>query len=233
MIGPDLLDVSHEAWNTAATRLRSTGVFADEERMFPSSPVLRKTIAQFQKMVQSEGYSGGDLEIGEIDQSREGVDFLIFDRQRYSDVHSAVDAWYREYVDRWRKRIAERVADWIGRLEKLKATMREWLPADMSVVDRPATPMHEELMRKFKVSTAQMPTFEVRRGTERVMRVQPKGLWIIGANGRVDLITATASFILVDESEPLSGTPNWQYYTSANKQRPTQLDQAQFISLLN
>jgi hypothetical protein len=232
-MGADLPDVSHEAWSAATTRLRSTGVFADEERMFPSSSVLRKTIAQFQKMVQSEGYRGGDLEIDEIDRSREGVDFLIFDRQRHSDIHSAVDAWYSDYVDRWRTRITESVADWIRRLEQLKTTMQTWLPPDMSVVDRPPTPMYEELMRKFKVPMAQMPTFEVRRGTERVMRVQPKGLWIIGANGRVDLITTTASFILVDESEPLSGAPDWQYYTSANKRKLTRLDKARFISLLN
>jgi len=36
------------------------------------------------------------------------------------------------------------------------------------------------------------------------MRFQPKGLWVIGANGRVDLITKAAAPILVDQSEPLS-----------------------------
>jgi hypothetical protein len=59
------------------------------------------------------------------------------------------------------------------------------------------------LMRRFDVSPREMPVFELRSGPERVMRIQPKGLWIIGANGRVDLITKATAPILVDQSEPL------------------------------
>jgi hypothetical protein len=103
----------------------------------------------------------------------------------------------------------------------------------MSIANRTPTVMHEELMRKFNVPPTQMPTFEVIRGTERVMRVQPKGLWIIGANGRVDLITKKASYILVDEAEPSTPASNWHYYASGDKRRATEFDQAHFVSLLN
>jgi hypothetical protein len=111
--------------------------------------------------------------------------------------------------------------------------MEKWLPEGMAITGRAPTPMLEELMRKFNVGPAEMPTFEIVRGTERVMRVQPKGLWVIGANGRVDLITKNASYILVDESEPSSVTSDWNYYASTKERRATQLDQTHFLSLLN
>jgi hypothetical protein len=227
-----LLDISGETWKTAADRLGKTGVFADEEHSFPSSLVLRRNLAEFERGLRSKGYTGGALEIGDVDQLEEGVDFLAFDHQKHGDIHSAAAAWYGEYVERWHRLVAERVQDWVGRLDELKRMMENWLPVGMSIVDRPPTPMHENLMMRFNVPPAQMPTFEVRRGIERVMRVQPKGLWIIGANGRVDLTTPTASYILVDKSEPLSGTPDWHYYTSSNKLNSTQLGQAEFLRML-
>jgi len=79
--------------------------------------------------------------------------------------------------------------------------------AGLRIVDRHPTLMYEELMRRFQVSSVEMPTYGIVRDNARLMRVQPKGLWVIGANGRVDLVTKAASLILVDASEPLSGPP--------------------------
>jgi hypothetical protein len=229
----DLSNVPREAWETAIDRLRRVGVFADEERKFPEASVLRANLPLFEDKIHLTGLKTGDLTIGEIDRSREGVDFLIFDQQRYGDIHSAVSAWYSEYAERWHSIVSERVRDWIERLEQLKKAMLDWLPAGMSIADLAPTPMNEDLMRRFKVPAAQMPTFEVRRGVDRVMRVQPKGLWIIGANGRIDLTSATASYIMIDNSEPLSGSPDWCFYDSASKWKATKLDKVRFNNMLN
>jgi hypothetical protein len=229
----DLSEISNQAWQTAVERLHGCGVFADEERRFPSLPVLRNNLDRFEAVARSKGYAGGALEMGEIEQPREGVDFLIFDRETFGSVQSATAAWYKDYVDRWHGIVDNRVNDWIGRLNELRTTMEIWLPSGMSICDRAPTAMREELMRKFNVPPAKMPAFEILRGTDRVMRVQPKGLWVIGANGRVDLITKHASYILVDESEPSSGAANWNYYASTSQRIATQLDQAHFVSLLN
>ncbi|MFZ0507288.1 MAG: hypothetical protein WAM29_04135 [Methylocella sp.] len=228
----ELADVPREVWKTAVDRLSDVGVFADEERKFPSLPTLRRELAQFEMKLRSEDYKGGALAIDEVDQPGEGVNFLVFDRDKIGDARSAAAAWYREYQDRWHRRVGDSVRDWIRRLEDLKETMGRWLPSGMSIFDLPPIRMHEELMRKFNVQAASMPTFEVHEGQRKVMRVQPKGLWIIGANGRVDLITATSSLILVDQSEPYSDTPDWRYYAPNNRRKPTQFDQAAFIELL-
>ncbi len=228
----ELLDVPQAVWETAADRLRRIGVFADEEHKLPSLPLVRRNLGEFDAAVRAKGYTGGGLEVGEVDRPREGIDFLIFDHERHGNIRAAEAAWNGDYGNRWHEIVTRSVQDWIDRLTNLKATMASWLPGDMSIVDRPPTKMNEELMKGFNVPPAQMPTFEVHRGEARIMRVQPKGLWIIGANGRVDLTTAKASYILVDRSEPLSGAPDWQFYTSTNKWQSTPLDKVHFNEIM-
>ena len=229
----NLAEIPPEAWKAAAARLGAVGVFADEERKFPSVSMLRRESPQFEATLRKNGYAGGALAIEETDIPKEGIKFLVFDTAKFSSPESAEAAWYQDYLVRWHQRVSDKVNNWIDRLEILKGTMQTWLPNGMSIVDRPPTQMYEELMRKFNVPPAKMPTFEVVRGTKKVMRVQPKGLWITGANGRVDLITGKGSLILVDNSEFPSDTPDWHYYAPETRTSSAQLDKARFIDLLN
>jgi hypothetical protein len=110
-----------------------------------------------------------------------------------------------------------RVADWLERLATLRCQVASWIAeapelGSLTLCDLPPVPMSEDLMRRFGVKPAEMPAFELRDGSRRVMRFLPKGLWIIGANGRVDLITKSAAPILVDISEPFAGPSDWQLY---------------------
>jgi hypothetical protein len=227
----NLTEVQPAEWKVAADRLNDVGVFADEERRFPGPSTIRRELEQFETKVRSRGYTGRPLSIAEIDRPKEGVDFVIFDRTRIGDHLTAVATWSQDYAARWQERVEAGIADWIKRLNDLKATIQGWLPPDASVVDRPPTRMHEELMKRFRVPPAEMPTFEILQGERRLMRVQPKGLWIVGANGRVDLITPTRSLILVDRSRPLSGYPDWWFYAPDNKS-PIKLGRDQFLKLL-
>jgi hypothetical protein len=73
----------------------------------------------------------------------------------------------------------------------------------------------EELPRRVGIVNAeQPPTLHIVRPNETDVAVlSPRGLWIIGANGRVDLmIPRTVSsevYMLIDQSAPLSGAANW------------------------
>jgi hypothetical protein len=230
MVG-NVADIPQDMWDAAVSRLNQFGVFADEERKLPGLPTLQHEFTDFETTLRSKGYAGGHMEIGEIDQPNNDVTFLIFDQAKHRDVRSAAVTWEHEYWDRWHKLVADSVTDWLRRLDVLKVTMQSWLPPDMSIVDLTPTFMHEELMKKFNVPSVKMPTFEVRLGLNRIMKVQPKGLWIIGANGRVDLVTASASYILIDQSERFCPS-DWYYYNLTHKRTPTRLDKAQFVSLL-
>ena len=105
--------------------------------------------------------------------------------------------------------ISRRVDDWEERLVGLFAAIGGWLPDGWEA--RPGAPvvMHEELMRKFGVSAKRMPTLELKDRAGHVARLVPRGLWIIGSNGRVDLKRDGRHYLIVDMAESFEA-PDWQ-----------------------
>ena len=221
-------DLQPDAWAKAAERLNSVGVFADERRQFPSSPNLQ----QFDEKMRANGYSGGVLEVGDLENPKDGVSLVIFDKSKFTHAAEAVSAWDQEYQTRWHQRVQYRVSDWLSRLDNLSALIKSWLPSSMSIISRSPVMLREELMVKFGVPSANMPSFDIFEGNTRIMRVQPKGLWIIGANGRVDLITPKSSYIVVDKSSPEESESSWHFYSPDNKRKSTALDESSFRRLL-
>jgi hypothetical protein len=227
-----LHEVPEAAWKTAANRLNDVGVFADEERAFPDRIALNRGLPNFEAIVREHGYHGRPLSGSPIERPSEGVDFLIYDNTRLGDFQTATATWSQDYAARWRERVKVRVEDWIRRLNELKATIKSWLPSGLTIIDRPRISMREELMTRFGIPAAEMPSFEVHQGESKLMRVQPKGLWIVGANGRVDVITPTGSFILVDRSTPLSHQPDWFYSDPSQRTSLTRLTKETFLDIL-
>jgi hypothetical protein len=228
------IDVS--VWKSAADRLSQVGVFADEQGDFPAAQSARSLRDQIQEKLQSLGYSGGHICIHVFDTPQEGATYLLFDTTRFADSASAQNAWLDDYRRRWQAKVTERVDDWLERLTSLRQTFEQWIResgiAGLAIVDRPPVFMNEELMRRFRITPKAMPVYEILRNGKRLMRIQPKGLWVIGANGRVDLITRSASPILVDNSDSLSSQSDWQLYTGRDRRRSVPLTKEAFLDLL-
>lgn len=68
--------------------------------------------------------------------------------------------------------------------------------------------MHEELMERFEIPEREQPNLSVRspQGTE--IWIKPKGLWVIGANGRVDLFSPKGVYTLADTADKFE-PPHW------------------------
>ncbi len=194
------------------------------------------SLAALQAELHSAGYEVGDLAIDTLAKPHDDMDTLIYDRSRYGNLAEAEQAWERDYRGRWHDRIENSANDWIERLLALRSQMEAWLQtpelARLSIVDKPPVRMTEEIMDRFGVTPRLMPTFEIRAGNQRVMRFQPKGLWVIGANGGVDLFTKAAAPILFDQSAPLSRPSDWQLYDSSNHGRSVRLTQETFRDLV-
>jgi hypothetical protein len=236
---PDLdqfVGVPNTTWSRLAHRLSEVGVFADEEGDFLSHQAAVSLLPKIEQKLRSLGYSGGKVEVGILDRSQEGASYVLFDNDRFSGPTVAQNAWLDDYQHRWRERVASRVANWLGRLRELRNKIQGWIAESdidgLQIIDKPPALMHEELMRRFRVDAAKMPVYEISRDGRRLMRVQPKGLWVIGANGRVDLVTKAASLILVDASEPGSPAPDWEIYRSSQGQPRTPLNRDTFLDLL-
>lgn len=105
--------------------------------------------------------------------------------------------------------VRRRVDDWEERLSDLYATIESWLPDGWTAQQGPCVLMHAELMREFRVAPRQLPTLELTDESGQSARLEPRGLWIVGANGRVDLTHNGLHYLIVDRSENFE-RPDWQ-----------------------
>lgn len=206
-----------EALNRVAEALMAVGVAGNEgDRRFDAH-VINASRAALEERLRETGYAGGSLSIGTLAQPHDETDVLVYDTDRYQAVMLAEQAWKQDYQTRWHDIVQNLVEDWLVRLLDLRAQMVTWIQespelSTLTFVDLPPAIMSEELMQRFAVRPREMLVFELRAGSSRVMRFQPKGLWIIGANGRVDLITKAAAPILVDKSQPFARPSEWRLY---------------------
>ena len=104
--------------------------------------------------------------------------------------------------------VRRRVDDWARRVSDLLEKIEHWLPDGWSASPGEPTCMDEELMRKFGVSAKDMPTLRLAHEAGDTAELEPRGLWIIGANGRVDLTRGGERYLLLDMAESFE-SPTW------------------------
>ena len=98
--------------------------------------------------------------------------------------------------------VNHRVEDWKHRLAKLFDLFTSQLSdRSFSVSETSAVLMYEELMQKFFIRPVELQSMHVLKNGKTILMIKPKGLWIIGANGRVDLMTPIDSYFLIDIAE--------------------------------
>ena len=107
--------------------------------------------------------------------------------------------------------VRRRVDDWEKRLNGLYAMIGGWLPDEWEARDGELVTMHAELMRKFNVGSRRMPTLELVGKGNACVRFAPRGLWIIGSNGWVDVNRERGAhrYLIVDKAENFE-EPEWQ-----------------------
>lgn len=105
--------------------------------------------------------------------------------------------------------IRRRVDDWEERLNGLYAVIGDWLPDGWEARQGAPVMMHEELMRKYGVAAKRIPTLELLGRAGGIVEFEPRGLWIIGGNGRVDLKRDGHRYLIVDMADNFE-QPNWQ-----------------------
>lgn len=104
--------------------------------------------------------------------------------------------------------ITRRVKDWTRRVKGLYATIGGWLPDGWQTREGRPVFMHEELMRKFGIERREMPALMLVGQGDSVARLEPRGLWIIGGNGRIDLKRDGRRYLIVDMAENFEA-PDW------------------------
>ncbi|MCA9814147.1 MAG: hypothetical protein KC652_03465 [Cyanobacteria bacterium HKST-UBA01] len=197
----------------------------------------KKYFRKLEQTLKIHGYSGGKLKIASINQGNDDTPkFLIFDSSHLRSVDEVEKTYACSEPKRWNTKVSERVRDWIQRLEKLQETVTTWVCNSgiegLTVERAEPCPMQEELMVNHNVQTAEMPSFRVLRNRSQVALFRPKALWVVGANGRVDIVTQKGAPMLVDTSEPMTPKSHWKLYPTG-KFSPVEFTQEEFFKLIS
>jgi len=126
-----------------------------------------------------------------------------------------------------------RVRDWMRRLNALYSQLDQWLPdrSNLRVIKEPLNQVIEPLMSQFKVPPRQIPTYTILIGKVRIAFV-PSALWIVGANGRVNITTNRRQHILVDVGDETENASNWQLVIPNDRASLKPFDKVAFDALL-
>ena len=127
--------------------------------------------------------------------------------------------------------IAKRVDDWVDRIEKLYGQLEKWLPEGWTADRAGTVRMHEQLMQTSGVSPRDFPVLRLSHRNKPSVRIEPRGLWIIGVNGRLDLFRGKDQFIIIDTAENFD-PPNWQIAPISDRSRLQRLSRQSFIDVL-
>ena len=112
-------------------------------------------------------------------------------------------------LQRDRDNVSLRIEEWRKRLSTLFAEIKSWLPRDSQIIEGEIAQRTEELMVRYGVTPKNLPTLAVLRGKHRISFV-PSALWVIGADGRVNVTTNKTQLILVDQRLTQSSESQWK-----------------------
>lgn len=134
-----------------------------------------------------------------------------------------------------KEEIEGRLQDWQQRLLLLYSDIQEWLPCDMGFeIDTSGTTvMNEELMKQKGVPPVNLPTLKITKDNEVLLLFQPKGLWVIGANGRVDVFGEANNWILVDMAERFAEKSDWRVADPSDRVSLKNFDRQAFANMLS
>jgi len=117
-----------------------------------------------------------------------------------------------------REYIARRICNWQERVESLFEQIEGWCDNLENVTcDDPGNiEMSEQMMVDFKLPAIDMPSRRVLHNGNVMMFIKPYGLWIIGANGRIDVIGRKSISKLVNKSDFFEAS-DWHLFLRNDK----------------
>lgn len=131
-----------------------------------------------------------------------------------------------------KQHVVKRVDDWKKRVSELYSTIELWLKSSDCYIKRGSKlKMYEELMSEFNVRATDIETADIYKDNKIVLTLKPKGLWIVGANGRIDLLSTKGNYMLVDFAEQFE-SPHWKLF-NGDKKNGVEFTKQSFFQLLN
>jgi len=131
-----------------------------------------------------------------------------------------------------KQHVEKRIIDWKKRVSDLYSTIELWLTGSDYYIKRGSKlKMYEELMSEFNVRATNIETADIYKYNKIVLTLKPKGLWIVGANGRIDLLSTKGNYMLVDFAKQFVA-PKWKLF-NGDKKNGVEFTKRSFFQLLN
>jgi hypothetical protein len=127
--------------------------------------------------------------------------------------------------------VRKRVDDWAARIESLYAAVASWLPSGWAARRSTPVKMHEEPMKRMGLAPRELPTLELLRSGVVEVTLRPYGLWIVGANGRLELVKGRDLYVISDRSETFE-PPSWHLAAVTARRDSKPFDAAKLQALL-
>lgn len=130
--------------------------------------------------------------------------------------------------------IESRVKDWKQRLGTLYSFVEQALTNTENVECRQNKhmTMHEDLMQKFEIGPANIPILDIYKNRNVIATFKPIGLWVLGSNGRVDILTKSGAFILVNMAEN-GEESDWKVFSPKNRKQGKNFDPVFIAEMVN
>ena len=162
------------------------------------------------------------LRIMHLDDSDLRIDELI-----------PIDVWERTSEGIFtRTQVIEEVEDWVCRVSALYDDIRAWLGnrRDLHFEQSRAVTMSEEMMQEFAVTDRDIPVLDVLNVDQVIASFVPRGLWMIGSWGRIDVITRNGTQMLIALGGP--GNREWQLVSASDRRRTDKFDKDALLALV-
>jgi hypothetical protein len=163
------------------------------------------------------------LTVIRLDESDLRVDYLV-----------PLNVWTRTSEGIFeRQRVIDEVDDWLYRVEHLYSDVRAWLDdkRDLRFEQTRTVTMSEEMMQEFAVTDRDLSVLDVLRDDQVVASFVPRGLWLIGAWGRIDIITRDRTWILIAIKQLQKF--EWQLASPENRGRLRGFDKSALLEILD
>lgn len=130
-----------------------------------------------------------------------------------------------------KEHVVRRVDDWVARVNGLYDDVESWLSGSWHSDWRRTVVMDEKMMRNFDIGPREVPVLELISDEGGRASLEPRGLWIIGVNGRLDLLAGPKHFLIFDLAKNFS-IPDWQIVDYHDRKESKKFDKASLAAAL-
>ena len=87
-------------------------------------------------------------------------------------------------------------------------------------------------MEKFSIPAREKDSLELLHDGEIITEVWPYGLWIIGANGRLDLVKGNDIYVVTDQAKTFEA-PEWKIADACSRRKIKAFDRSKLNVILD